>query len=680
MASVSAQLQFDNYQQEHKTLYALANQLYNEAQQHANTDLLNQALSHALKARAIRPDYLLGLNLLARIELARQNYAAAELWVEQGLAIKPNSVNLLYSAGQIALRQNYLKEAEQYFEQVLKISRVATKALNMLAHVKLLQGDYPEAFRHYRELAQTQAKDIRVRSKLFEAADQLIADFYAEELEQDLLRYLDFPQMDYSLLRNLSTSLLRHKLRLSETGCPLELEALAGDPLLLKSLTKFYFTDPIFERLFITLRQSLLFSCSQSLAIPQHLLPLIVALAQQCWLNEGVYYESEQEHALVEQLAELCKKMLQLDSISSHDIYPALLLVLMYRPLVQTQLLDGLTKQALEWPDFMAEFICQQINELTQLEEHKQGLTSINAPLRNQVSVKVQQQYDQYPYPRWLDIGYNEPADYAMALRQTFPNAKRLLPKPKQTLQALVAGCGTGRHAIRLRKYFPSLQVTALDLSQSALAYAIDKAKHYNVTDIKFVQGDILEVERLEQAFDLIECSGVLHHMQHPEQGLQALVQQLKPGGVIKIALYSRTARREIIQLREMLGSHLPSDLTSMRLVREAMMQKSLPGDWQSILASPDFYSASACKDLIFHEQEHQFDVLELPEFLANAGLQWLGMLPPPGSQALLSLKLNASLSQQHSSDLSIEQWHELEQNNPNLFASMYQFYAIKPR
>lgn len=671
MSTVNAQLQYHDYRQEHKELYERANTLYTQAQKDDAKSLLEPALHYALKARAIRPDHLLGLNLLARIELQRQNYAAAELWVEQGLNLKPDSVNLLYSAGQIAFQQHQLQDAEQYFLQVLKVSRVATKALNMLAHIKLLQGDYPEAFRHYRELAKTQASDIRVRSKLFEAAAQLNADFYAEELELDLLRYLDFSDVDYSQLRHLITSLLRHKFRLSEEGCPLELEVLAADPLLQKSLTKFYFTDPVFERLFITLRQSLLFSCSQSLAIPKHLLGLIAGLAQQCWLNEAVWYISEQEQQLLEQLSLLCEKMLTLADVSAADVYPALLLVMMYRPISQLPFVESLLSLASDWPDILKQPIQAQLFEFVELQNQAQKLASIGR-VEDLTSARVQQQYNSFPYPRWREIGYNEPADYATALRHTFLQHAHLLPKPQQPLAVLVAGCGTGRHAIRLAKYFPSLTVTAMDLSQTALAYAAAQAQKYGSNKIKFIQGDLLAADQLAARYDLIECSGVLHHMQDPVAGLQALSQQLKPNGVIKIALYSATARKQISTLRQKLGSNLPKDAHSMRLIREVLMQKQLPGDWSSILSSPDFYSLSACRDLIFHEQEHVFDVLDLPGFLEKAGLRWLGMLPPPNNQALRQ-QLSVPAGQ-----ITVAQWHQLEQNNPSIFAGMYQFYAIK--
>ena len=55
---------------------------------------------------------------------------------------------------------------------------------------------------------------------------------------------------------------------------------------------------------------------------------------------------------------------------------------------------------------------------------------------------------------------------------------------------------------------------------------------------------DILEVTLLETKFDIIESSGVLHHMNDPSQGLKALVGVLKNNGFLKLGLYSELARK----------------------------------------------------------------------------------------------------------------------------------------
>ena len=48
-------------------------------------------------------------------------------------------------------------------------------------------------------------------------------------------------------------------------------------------------------------------------------------------------------------------------------------------------------------------------------------------------------------------------------------------------LRVCDAGCGTGRHALRLVKYFHRMQVTAMDLSASALGYAQVQAEHHHL-------------------------------------------------------------------------------------------------------------------------------------------------------------------------------------------------------
>ena len=659
---------------DHRILMDTASRCYSDAVRRGNETMMARANDLAIKAYELAPNYLPGINLLARIELQRQHLDRAEHWAHLGLSLKPKSTSLLYSAGHIALARGELDQAEEFFSRACRISRVNTKSATFLAHVKLLQGDYLEAFQQYRELAKTQANDPQIRNKLFEAANNIVADFYSAELEQDLLRYLEFPDVDYSNLRPLATSLIKHKLRLSEAGCPLELDEIAQDPLLLTCLTKFYFSDPLIERLLMTLRQTLLISCSRQLAIRNEYLPLVCALAYQCFLNESVWYINHTEASLVKQLTVVSEKMVALNTLGVDDCYPILLLIFMYKPAANTSIFETLAEREWQWPTLMQPLINASIKDTFAM--HQQGLTIPNLGVSsNSVSTRVQAQYDEHPYPRWTALGYNQPANYYASLKALFPYKLNDLPNIHKTLNVLVAGCGTGRHALRLSRYFEKLNVTAMDLSRTALSYGRYQAQLRNLKDIDFIQGDILVSERLGQSFDIIECSGVLHHMEKPEAGLQALARQLKAGGLMKIALYSRTARLNIAALRSQLKDQLPHGNEEIRLVREALLQGNVDGDWNNILQSDDFYSLSACRDLLFHEQEHVFNLTEIDELVKNAGLEWVGILPPHNSRAL---------SQQHLSKtpdtMTIEDWDELEQKEPAIFAGMYQFYVRKPQ
>ncbi|MEK9767217.1 MAG: class I SAM-dependent methyltransferase, partial [Thalassolituus sp.] len=205
------------------------------------------------------------------------------------------------------------------------------------------------------------------------------------------------------------------------------------------------------------------------------------------------------------------------------------------------------------------------------------------------------------------------------------------LETPRNGVSVLVAGCGTGRHALRLARYFNQMQVTAIDLSLTSLAYALWQAEKYRL-NIDFIQGDILRAEMLGQTYDVIESSGVLHHMLVPEQGLNALIERLRPGGVMKLALYSRQARTLVRELRDELSGQIPETDAEIRTVREVLLQNQ-DQRWSAVLQSSDFYSLSGCRDLLFHTQEHTFDLQEVRRLIEKSGLEWIGIVPPAGAR-----------------------------------------------
>jgi hypothetical protein len=97
-----------------------------------------------------------------------------------------------------------------------------------------------------------------------------------------------------------------------------------------------------------------------------------------------------------------------------------------------------------------------------------------------------------------------------------------------------------------------------------------------------------------------------------------------------------------------------------------------LQGDQSLTKLSRDFFSTSECRDLLFHVQEHQFDLIEIKDLLERNGLEFLGFDHPaadivPAFKAIYGEQL-----------LSLDHWHEFEQNNPYIFKAMYQFHCQK--
>ena len=71
--------------------------------------------------------------------------------------------------------------------------------------------------------------------------------------------------------------------------------------------------------------------------------------------------------------------------------------------------------------------------------------------------------------------------------------------------------------------------------------------------NVQLQQLDILDANRIKNIYDVIECSGVLHHMQDPARGLAALNSKLKPGCYIKLGLYSKLARQKVSKARDLI-------------------------------------------------------------------------------------------------------------------------------
>ena len=193
--------------------------------------------------------------------------------------------------------------------------------------------------------------------------------------------------------------------------------------------------------------------------------------------------------------------------------------------------------------------------------------------------------------------------------------------------------------------------------------------------NVMFKQMDLLNAAELDDKFDIIECGGVLHHMEQPADGLSALVQQLKPGGYIKLGLYSELARKIIVEARKTIKTlGINSAPESIRNFRK----KVLAGEIKELLALPkfgrDFYSLSECRDLCFHVQEHRFTTESLQKLLDSHGLTFCGFMVPDQIKKLYQEKY----PEDHDMT-SLPNWGEFEEEFPSTFTGMYQLWGHKP-
>ncbi|WP_142357984.1 class I SAM-dependent methyltransferase [Streptococcus oralis] len=99
-------------------------------------------------------------------------------------------------------------------------------------------------------------------------------------------------------------------------------------------------------------------------------------------------------------------------------------------------------------------------------------------------------------------------------------------------------GGGTGLLALPLAQQAKS--VTLVDISERMLEQARLKAEQQDIKNIQFLEQDLL-VNPLEQQFDLIVVSRVLHHMSDLDATLAMFYHYLRENGQVLIADFVKT-------------------------------------------------------------------------------------------------------------------------------------------
>ena len=418
------------------------------------------------------------------------------------------------------------------------------------------------------------------------------------------------------------------------------------------------------EKLLTKLRCSILSNISSLKEASPELIRFQSALALQCFTNEYIYGCTNEEEKILQALEKIVKKTLKNNQQPSPQ---AVLALASYKALNQYKWHTTLVVM-----DEIKEVFIRQVEE-PGLEEKLKHDLPILLEITDNISSEVKVQYEESPYPRWVNLGL---ALKPMPISKLVEENKLKLHENSvievENPEILIAGCGTGQHSIETASKFKSSKVLAIDLSLSSLAYAKRKTTELGFANIKYMQADILDLSQLNTRFDIIESVGVLHHMDNPIAGWKVLTDCLRPGGLMRIGLYSEIARHHIVEMRQEISNTgtRPSNV-EMRSFRD-MIMKSEKDHHKLIIYSPDFYSLSTLRDLLFHIQEHRFTISLLQEHLDKLGLMFCGFEAP-------EIVSNFKQTNKAKDDLyDFDKWQAYEEANPNAFAGMYQFWCQK--
>lgn len=434
---------------------------------------------------------------------------------------------------------------------------------------------------------------------------------------------------------------------------------LGRDRLLLSLMAVSPVPNGALERLFTLIRRELL-AADDAHELISGALAFCVALANQAFLTDYAWQCSDDEERRVAQL---------LADVSQSAVDAATLVrIACYRPLHELPNAGALADR--QWPDEIEPLIRVQIREpLVELDLRAQ-IPSLTA-VTDAVSRRVRAQYEEHPYPRWV----RAETMTSVFLPSFIAELGGKVTANDVTFRSpdvLIAGCGTGQQVVTAASRYRNAKIVAIDISRASLAHAQRRSQLLGIENVRFVQADILELGALEHRFHVIESSGVLHHLADPVAGWRMLNRLLRPGGLMNIGLYSELGRRSIVAAQSWVAErgYEPS-ADHIRRCRAEILALPPEDPLAALRDSIDFYNLSACRDLLFHAQEHRFTLAQIRIVLDSLGLNFLRFDVPNASGYRLRFPDDPAMT-------SLDNWEAYERENPATFSGMYQFWLQK--
>jgi SAM-dependent methyltransferase len=427
--------------------------------------------------------------------------------------------------------------------------------------------------------------------------------------------------------------------------------------------------DEALEHLLTRARRALLALAASSEAqnTAEAILGFCCTLARQCFINEYVFHCGDEEEQ------EACALRNRLTALmASDETVPPLMIgsVATYFPLHTLQVSPDRFKRS--WPDIVARVVVQQVDEPATERALRLSIPALS-PISEGVSSLVREMYEENPYPRWVTaLSLDSDLSFDEKMKLMFPHAT-FVPLGKADVDILIAGCGTGRHAVEIARLYRGAKILAIDLSLASLAHARRKTNELGLGNIEFGQADILEFGCLGRSFDVIESVGVLHHLREPLKGWRVLIGLLRPGGFMSIGLYSALARQGVSAARALIAERgYGATVHDIRRFRQEIYGLEDGAPAKSLSQSSDFFTTSSCRDLFFHVEEHPTTIPAIKEFLAASDLAFIGFDCPMRAEYAERFPADRAMT-------DLDCWHEFEVERPNAFRAMYQFWVQKP-
>ena len=484
-------------------------------------DKLDAAAAQFERALSVDPNFADAHANLGNVHLVLGRLDEAAQCYRRALALKPDLVEPHNNLGIVLAARGDFQEAGRRFEWALARKPDFIDAYNNLARAFLSMGQADNALGVLRR-ALAIGETAETKSLFVQCARVLAAPPDVEDFRALLIRALTEPWGRANDLASVAARVVKQdgaigaviaramaawprRLAGDELLGPTGLAAICRHRLLRCLMESAAIGDVELERLLTGLRFALLeLACAPARRmVDDETLEFCCALARQCFLNEQVFAHTEEEFEAAQRLRESV-----FAALASGAMVPELHLAVVaaYFPLHTLPGAEALLDRT--WSDA----ITGSCSSSRCASQRKSGncVPRYRRSPRSGTKSRSRSGNNTRKIPIHAGRRRSRRASRFCSIGTCAGNCRRPASKPlaRPETEILIAGCGTGQHAIETAQRFAGAHVLAVDLSLTSLAYAQRKTHELDRTNVDYRQADILQLGSLGRSFDLIEFVG----------------------------------------------------------------------------------------------------------------------------------------------------------------------------
>lgn len=639
-----------------------------KAQQHYKLHNRKAARYWAEKTLHLAPDNIAGLNVLGRIALDENSLSLAETTFKRALACSPENEETLINLGYCYLSQQKTDSAEHCFQRVLKHFPESEKARSSIAYTLLMQGQIEDAFSKYLTLFQEGNKNPHIIDSLLTCAEQLLKDNYSLELQEDISELftalLLCKELDHQRLAPLAQSLLCHRYKLNDNKAKIDINLICQDTLLVELLNHCIISKPEVEALLESVREMILRTCVETSSMPDHFIPLIIALGIHQAKSGYLLNQTSKEARLLFELVQSLNVQLQQAEQKPEDIIGVLLIIAMYQSLYTLDCSYVLAQFDLEdWPEGARAIINLAFY---QPQQHAIYTHAVGEAFNNS------KQYFQIATPHWQTLDRSESQQTETLYSKL---ARAASPLDNNSSRIVIFSCDAGQHALQLALNYPSLDILVIEPTAANMAYGLMQAAQYELANVEFLNGEIDEILK-GQTYSFIECAGWLNYLEDGDAFIKQLLKYLTPEGLVKISLDSVYGNESIDALQSIVrNDHRTEKLDLLKKLRNQVKAAKRSENNNAVTQATWFYETNPAINKIFH-QRHFFTMDKIVNICESHRLSFLSFQHPDSHARLY----HEQADQTKKGTGELMEWLALEQEDTGLFMEGYHFLCEKNR